>query len=347
MNDAQIHLSVSAPNPKQNHRDSVKHWKGLVAEFEVPHAGKATWQLVNSVGGYALLWVAMYFTHRQSWWLTLPLAVLAGALLIRVFIIFHDCGHGSFFKSRRANHIWGFLAGVLTFTPYFHWRWEHSAHHASSGHLDRRGMGDVWTLTKDEYLASSPWRKFCYRFVRSPSVLLLIAPMWLFVIRERFSTRNANRRERHSVYYMNFALLALASGLIAIFGLIPWLIIQGTIVAVTFTSGVWLFYVQHQFESTYWERGQEWDYTRAALEGSSFYQLPKVLQWFSGNIGFHHIHHLSSRIPNYNLERCHESHSLFREVPPMTLRSSFKCLSYRLWDEDTKRMIGFRQLKEK
>ena len=211
---------------------------------------------------------------------------------------------------------WGFITGVLTFTPYYHWRWEHAIHHATSGDLDRRGMGDIWTLTVQEYLESSRWKRFAYRLARNPVVLFVIAPLFVFLVRHRFPKAKASRRERHSVYWTNLAILGMAAGLSWIFGLKAYLLIQLTVLVVAGSAGVWLFYVQHQFEGVYWERGEEWDYTAAALQGSSFYKLPKVLQWFSGNIGFHHIHHLSSRIPNYNLEKCHKADPLFQTVKP-------------------------------
>ncbi len=231
------------------------------------------------------------------------LAILAGGFLVRIFIIFHDCGHGSFFQSRRANDILGFVTGVLTFTPYYHWRWQHALHHASSGDLDRRGMGDVWTLTLREYLEASRWKRFAYRVARNPLVLFTLGPLFLLMV-HRFCSPNAGRRERNSVHLTNLALLAVAIGLSLLFGVKAYLLLQLGVLLAAGIAGVWLFYVQHQFEGVYWERSQEWDYATAALQGSSFYKLPKVLQWFSGNIGFHHIHHLSPRIPNYHLEKC-------------------------------------------
>ena len=288
----------------------------------------------------------MYRSLDVSYWITLPLAILAGALLVRVFIIFHDCGHGSFFKSRTANDVVGFLTGVLTFTPYYHWRWEHAIHHASAGHLDKRGTGDVWTLTVQEYLESSRWRRFAYRLARNPIILFVIAPLYLFLIRQRFVSAKANSRERWSVYWMNLAIFGMAAGLSAIYGIVPYLMIQLVVIAVAGSAGVWLFYVQHQFEDVYWERGDQWDYTAAALQGSSFYKLPRILQWFSGNIGYHHIHHLSARIPNYNLEKCHKAHPLFQTVKPITLFSSLKSFNFRLWDESNKKLIGFGQLRK-
>ncbi len=321
-------------------------WKKIVLEFQKPSTGRAVWQIVNTVGPFGLLWALMYYTMCVSWWLTVPLAMLAGAFVVRIFIIFHDCGHGSFFKSRKANDITGFIAGVLTFTPYHHWRWEHSIHHASSGDLDKRGTGDVWTMTVQEYLESSRWKRLAYQLSRNPFVLFGVAPLYLFAVRQRFPSSNANPRERQSVHWMNLALLGVAVILSAIFGIIPYLVIQLIILAVASGLGVWMFYVQHQFEDVYWERGEEWDYTSAALQGSSFYKLPRILQWFSGNIGFHHIHHLSSRIPNYNLERCHDSHPMFHSVKPITLVSSLKSITLRLWDEKGRKLVGYGHLRE-
>ncbi|HEY5234198.1 MAG TPA: fatty acid desaturase, partial [Verrucomicrobiae bacterium] len=248
-----------------------------MAEFERPSAGLAIWQIVNTVVPYAFLWYLMFISLKVSWWLTVPLAVLAGMFLVRVFIIFHDCGHGSFFKSRRANSAVGFIAGVLTFTPYYHWRWEHAIHHASAGDLDNRGTGDVWTMTVQEYLESSRWKRFAYRLARNPVVLFVIAPLFLFVIRQRFPSAKANPRERRSVYWMNLAIFGMAAALAWIYGFVPYLLIQIMIIAVAGGAGVWMFYVQHQFEDVYWERDEHWDFTAAALQGSSFYKLPKIL----------------------------------------------------------------------
>jgi omega-6 fatty acid desaturase (delta-12 desaturase) len=287
----------------------------------------------------------MYLGQAVSWWLTLPLAVLAGAFLVRTFVIFHDCGHGSFFKSAAANHVLGAVTGVLTFTPYYHWRWEHAIHHASAGDLDRRGTGDVWTLTVQEYLEASRWKRFAYRLARNPVVLFGLAPLFLFVLKQRVPSRKAPERERYSVYWTNLGIGAMAAGLIWIFGFQAWLTLQLTVLITAGSAGVWLFYVQHQFEGVYWERGDDWDYATAALQGSSFYKLPRVLQWFSGNIGFHHIHHLSPRIPNYHLEKCHRAEPLFQTVKPVTLFASFKSLTFRLWDEQRRKLVGYRHLK--
>ena len=278
----------------------------------------------------------------------LPLAILAGLFLVRVFIIFHDCGHGSYFKSRKANEVLGFISGLLyVYAVFYQWRWDHAIHHATSGHLDKRGTGDIWTLTVEEYLASSRGRRFAYRLARNPVVLFVIAPLFVLVVKQRIPSRNANRRERHSVYWMNLAILGMAAGLSLVFGFLPYLLIQLTVLAVAGATGFWFFYVQHQFEGVYWERAEQWDYAAAALKGSSFYKLPKIMQWFSGNIGYHHIHHLSARIPNYNLERCHKAHRMFQQVEPLKLFASLKSLNLRLWDEKLKKLVGFSHLRKK
>ncbi len=328
-------------------RSSGSNWKEIVAKYQVPAPWRGAWQVVNTLVPYALTWVLMYWSLSVSLWLTVPLAVIAGGLMVRVFIILHDCGHGSFLKSRLANDILGCLAGVITFTPYFHWRWEHSVHHATSGDLDRRGTGDVWTLTVQEYLEASSWKKFAYRLARNPVVLFVFAPLFLFLFRERFSTKGAGLRERISVYGTNIALLLYALGMDYIFGWKTWVPLQLAVLMVAGSAGIWLFYVQHQFEGVYWQRREQWDYAQAALQGSSFYKLPRILQWFSGNIGFHHIHHLSPRIPNYNLEKCHYSEPLFQTVKPVTLLTSLKSLNFRLWDEQRHRLVGYAELRSK
>jgi omega-6 fatty acid desaturase (delta-12 desaturase) len=334
--------AISLEKPK---RDPAA-WKAIVLKYQEPSLWRAVWQLVNTLGPYALLWLLMYRSPAWSYWVTAGLAILAGLFLVRIFIIFHDCGHGSFFKSHLANDVIGFITGVLTFTPYYQWRWEHSIHHASAGHLDRRGTGDLWTMTVEEYLNASRWRRFAYRLARNPFVLFGIAPIFLFLIQQRFAASNASSRERWSVCWMNVAILGVAAALSWVFGVVPYLLIQLVVITVAGSVGIWMFYVQHQFEDVYWERGENWDFVAAALQGSSFYKLPRILQWFSGNIGFHHIHHLSPRIPNYNLERCHRSDPLFQQVKPITLFASLKSLTLRLWDEQRGRLVSFRQLRK-
>ena len=326
--------------------DEVPSWRKTLARYQAPAAWRSTWQVVNSLIPYAVLWYLMYRSLEVSYWITLPLAILAAGFLVRVFIIFHDCGHGSFFKSRRLEAILGFITGLLVFTPYYHWRWEHAQHHGSAGNLDRRGLGDVWTMTVKEYLEASRWKRFAYRLVRNPFVLFVLAPLLLFMVLQRIPSSKAPARERRSVYWTNLALLGMVAGMSWVFGFRNYVVIQLTVLTVAASAGVWLFYVQHQFEGVYWARHQEWDPTTAALQGSSFYKLPRVLQWFSGNIGFHHIHHLSSRIPNYRLEECHKSHPVFQTVKPVTLLASLRSFTFRLWDEQRQRLVGFGYLRK-
>jgi acyl-lipid omega-6 desaturase (Delta-12 desaturase) len=319
--------------------------KDNMARFQAASVWRARWQLINSFLPYVLLWFAMDRALIVSYWLMLPIAILAAGFLVRIFIIFHDCGHGSFFESKRANNVTGALAGVLLLTPYRHWRWQHALHHGTAGDLDRRGSGDIWTLTVQEYLRSTRWRRLSYRLARNPIVLFVIAPLYVFAVHHRFAASMAPTRERQSVRRTNWALLGYTLLMSAAIGLKAFLLIQLTVSAIAGALGLWLFYVQHQFEGAFWARGADWNYTAAALQGSSFYKLPRILQWFTGNIGFHHIHHLSPRIPNYHLQQCHEADPFFSTIKPVTLLASLKFLTYRLWDEQRKVFVGFRNLQ--
>jgi acyl-lipid omega-6 desaturase (Delta-12 desaturase) len=329
-----MHLVVTPDVSKEN-----------VARFQAASPWRARWQLINSFLPYVLLWFAMDRALIVSYWLMLPIAILAAGFLARIFIIFHDCGHGSFFESKRANNVTGALAGVLLLTPYRHWRWQHALHHGTAGDLDRRGSGDIWTLTVQEYLRSTRWRRLSYRLARNPIVLFVIAPLYVFAVHHRFAASMAPTRERQSVRRTNWALLGCTLLMSAAIGLKAFLLIQLTVSAIAGALGLWLFYVQHQFEGAFWARGADWNYTAAALQGSSFYKLPRILQWFTGNIGFHHIHHLSPRIPNYHLQQCHEADPFFSTIKPVTLLASLRFLTYRLWDEQRKVFVGFRNLR--
>ena len=320
-------------------------WKKLVAQYQKPVRARSIWQLVNTLVPYALAWVLMPKLWAVSFWLVLPFAVLAAGLLVRIFIIFHDCGHGSFFQSKKANDFWGFITGVLCFTPYYYWRHEHAVHHANAGDLDHRGVGDVWTMTVKEYLKASRWTRLKYRFARNPVCLFIIGPPILFFIVHRLALGRFEKDERRSVHLTNLGILVMAVIMSALCGIKAYLLIQFLVVSLAASAGVWLFYVQHQFEGVYWERNANWDYVTEALKGSSFFKLPKILQWFTGNIGFHHIHHLCPRIPNYFLEHCYNKVPLFRQVKPVTLLTSLRSLSFRLWDEQHQRLVGFDHLK--
>ncbi|MFZ1771405.1 MAG: fatty acid desaturase [Caldilinea sp.] len=334
--------------PTQPAQDAAAYegWRQVVAKYQRPDARKSIWQLINSFGGLFLCWVVMYFSLNIGYWLTLLLAIPAAGFAVRIFIIQHDCGHGSFFKSRKANDSTGVVCSLITLTPYKYWRKSHAIHHAHHAELEERGVGDVWTMTVDEYLAAPWWKKVAYRVFRHPLFLFGVAPGINFLILERFPIevkKEWRNGERESVLYTNLALL----GLFTLF--MVWVSV-GAVLAIflpTFliaaAAGTWLFYVQHQFERTYWEHTPEWDYTLAAMHGSSYYRLPKLLQWFTGNIGFHHIHHLSPRIPNYNLERCHAENPIMQRVVQLTLWSSFKTTSLALWDEKKQRLVTFKE----
>jgi omega-6 fatty acid desaturase (delta-12 desaturase) len=320
-------------------------WKQSIAKHNRPSVGRSIWQLINTLGPYAALWALMVWLSPISIWLTLPLIVVAAGLLVRIFIIFHDCTHGSFFRSRSANNATGFITGVLTFTSYHQWRYQHAQHHRTSGDLDRRGIGDVPTMTVQEYLAASRWDRLKYRFVRNPIVLLVVGPTFMFLIHHRFPAPEVPKRISRHVHATNLAILALGVFMSLLIGFKTYLLIQIPILALTTCVGHWLFYIQHQFEGVYWERQENWNFVDAALRGSSYYKLPKILQWFSGNICFHHLHHLSPAIPNYYLSRCHADHPAFQQVTTINLWTSLKSLSLRLWDEQGQRLIGYRELR--
>ena len=321
------------------------HWQDLVRKYQSSDIWRSVWQIANSVVPYIAMWYLMYRSLSVSYWLTLLLAPLAAGFMTRIFIIFHDCGHGSFFKSSKANHAVGTICGVLTHTPYFQWTREHAIHHASSGDLSRRGVGDVDTLTVKEYLALSKWGRLKYRLYRTLFVLLVIGPQYIFLLRHRFTSKVSGRRERNNLYLTNLGLLAFYGSLWWLIGLKALLLIFAPIMLISGAVGVWLFYVQHQYEDTYWRGRGEWDYATSALLGSSYYKLPRVLQWFSGNIGFHHIHHLSPKIPNYKLQLCHEENPLFQESTVLGIRTSLKSASMKLWDEESRRMVSFKQIR--
>lgn len=319
-------------------------WAEMIKPYQIPNHWKSAWQLANSIVPYFIIWGLMIYSLHISYWITVGLALLNALFMMRIFIIQHDCGHNSFFKSTKLNDFVGSLLGVITLTPYYLWRRTHAKHHASSGDLDLRGFGDIKTVTVEEYEAMSSMSKFTYRVYRNPLVKFGIGPLLLFVFAHRFAfgVEETEERERKSVYATNIALAFIFVLLSA------WLSVKEVVMLwlpmMIFASsiGVYLFYVQHQFEDTYWRWHEEWDYTDAALRGSSFFKLPKLLQWFSGNIGFHHVHHLSPRIPNYNLERAHYENDIFKDVQVVTLASSFKTIFLHLWDEQTHKLISWR-----
>lgn len=315
----------------------------LVNAYKIPSVSGSVWQLLNTLIPYIALWAGMIYLSAVSYWLVLPLMLLASGFTVRLFIIFHDCGHGAFFQSKAANDITGVVLGILTFTPYHRWHHAHLIHHRTSGNLDKRGVGDVWTLTVEEYKNLPPRKRLFYRIYRNPLIMFGLGAGLMFLIMNRFTRRGFSRKERISVWTTNLGIALLAAGLSYFIGFRTYLLIQLPVMYIAAMAGVFLFYVQHQYPDVHWYRDEQWDYTTVAMNGASFLKLPKVLQWFSGNIGFHHIHHLSSKVPNYNLEKCHYENEPFRRVNAVTLGKSFETLKLRLWDEKQGRLVSFKQ----
>ena len=327
-------------------KTKLPDFRGLLKNYQQPDFKRSLWQVLNSYIPYIALLTAMYFSLNFSYWLTLLLAIPAGGFMVRIFIICHDCGHGSFLKSKKARDFLGFISGLIAFVPYKQWRHSHAIHHATCGNLDRRGLGDVWTMTVEEYLSSTFWRRLGYRLYRNPYMMFTVGPLYAFLIGQRFSDKGAKRREKNAVLFTNLTLLGIVILMYFTIGIKAYLMIQIPVLFFASIAGVWLFYIQHQYEDVYWERNEAWDFDAAALQGSSFYNLPGILRWFSGNIGFHHVHHLNSRIPNYYLEKCHDIITQHVEIKPINMRKSLKSLKYRLWDDKNYRMVGFGALKK-
>jgi len=325
--------------------DTPVRWQSMVAQYQSPEVRRSLWQLANSIFPFLLMWYAMYRSLEVGYWLTLLLAIPAAGFMTRTFIIFHDCGHGSFFKSNKANEITGYITGILTWTPYYYWRHDHAIHHATAADLDRRGKGDVYTMTVAEYISAPWWKRTGYRIFRNPLVLFTVGAMFVFMIAHRFWLPGTAARERNSVIITDLALALIIATLTGLMGWSKFLMIQLPIMFFTTSVGVWLFYVQHNFDKTYWVHHDQWDFYKAGMNGSSFYKLPRLLQWYTGNIGFHHIHHLSPKIPNYKLPECYRDNELFH-VRPLTISLSLKSLGYRLWDEEQKMLVGFREVKK-
>lgn len=294
---------------------------------------------------FIILWYLAYKSLSVSYWLALVPAVLAAGFMTRIFIIFHDCTHHSFFKSRRVNRIVGTCMGVLTLFPFDQWGHEHSVHHATSGNLDKRGTGDIWTLTVNEYLAAPFRLRLAYRLYRNPLVMFGLGPIYVFLLKNRFNRKGARKKERMNTYLTNVLIVALVGLLCWTLGWQSFLLVHGSIFLIAGSIGIWLFYVQHTFEDSYFEEDKEWEYVKAAVEGSSFYKLPKILQFLTGNIGFHHVHHLSPRVPNYKLEEAHNNTLPLKNVPTITLATSLRSLRFRLWDEQNNNFVSFKEVK--
>jgi len=324
---------------------SNNSWIEIIRRYNKPDVWQSIWQIVNSFGPYVLIWYLMYLSLDISYWITIGLAFPAAGFMVRMFIIFHDCGHGSFFSSRLANKIVGTVLGSLAFTPYDRWHKDHSIHHATVGDLDKRGVGDVWTATVEEFRELSPGKKLWYRLYRNPLLLFFIFSVILFVILFRFPKSSMKKPELWSVFITNIIIVVFVGGLGLLVGFKSFLLVQLPITWLATSAGVWLFYLQHQYDDVIWKRTGEWDYKTIALEGSSYLKFPRILQWFSGNIGFHHVHHLGPKIPNYKLEKCHRENSLFKQVKPVYFLASLRTMKLRLWDEGQNKLISFREMK--
>jgi acyl-lipid omega-6 desaturase (Delta-12 desaturase) len=325
--------------------DSPRSWRGVLDPYAKPRLGRSLADLATSVVPYLALLVAMVFALRVSVLLMLVLVVPASAFLIRTFIVFHDCTHGSFMRSRRANDVLGVALGLLVWLPYRGWQHEHAVHHATAGDLDRRGVGDIATLTVSEYQALPAWRRTAYRLFRNPLVMFGFGWLLVLVLKPRLVPAGSKRRVRNSVLATNLALALIVAAACLAIGWREYLLVQVPVFFVAGGVGIWLFYVQHQFEDTYWQAHADWRYDHAALEGSSYLRLPGVLRFFTGNIGFHHVHHLSVGIPNYNLQAAHNGNDDLRTVPQLTLRQGLRATRLKLWDEQRGRLVTFREVR--
>ncbi len=322
---------------------SIQELKTILEPYSRAESKTALSQLVVTLLCYVAGWVAMVYSLQVGYWLTLLLALPTAGFLVRIFIFFHDCGHNSFFPSQKLNQRIGFWLGALVFTPSDQWWRSHTIHHATAGNLDKRGVGDVTTLTVNEYFQLSPMKRLGYRLFRNPFVMFVLGPIWMFLIQHRLPLPYYGKKETMSVVWANVFMVAMAAGISALIGFQNYLLIQLPVIWIAGAAGIWLFFVQHQFETVYWAPKAEWDFVESALKGASYYDLPKALNWFSGNIGFHHIHHLNPRVPNYYLGQAYESAEIFQQSPTFTIRESLECVKLTLIDEESGKMVTFRQ----
>lgn len=332
---------------KMSDAEKTKQLRKEVAPFAKSERNKSTLQMINTILPLLVIWGLGYTVVQFSPWLAVACSVLASAFVVRTFIIFHDCTHGSFFKNKKANDILGNITGILTSFPYSKWRREHLIHHASSGNLDKRGIGDIDMLTVDEYLAKSKLGRLAYRIYRNPLVMFGLGPIYLVLVLNRFNSKDAKKKERMNTYFNNIMMLLICAALIYFFGWTSFLLVHGVTIFIAGSLGIWLFYIQHTYEDSYFEYDPEWDFVKAAVEGSSFYKLPKVLQWVTGNIGYHHVHHLAPRVPNYNLEEAHKSIPPLQKATTITLRTSLESIRYKLYDPNQKRFVSFKEVEKK
>jgi omega-6 fatty acid desaturase (delta-12 desaturase) len=324
---------------------SQQSWKDALAPHAQARTDRAALQVATSLLPYLLLCVTSYLTLGVSTVLTVLLVIPTAGFLVRTFVVFHDCAHGSLFPSRSANHRVGVVLGLFVLAPFRQWQHEHSVHHATSGDLDRRGIGDVMTLTVSEYSTMAWYKRVGYRMFRNPIVMFGLGPIAAMIIGPRIPERSARPRQRRSVLLTDVTLVAAIALICWAIGWRDFLVVWAPAAMLAGSAGVWLFYVQHQFEDAYWQRGDDWGYAEAALRGSTFLKLPRLLGFFTADIGLHHVHHLNARIPNYNLRRAHDSHPIFSEVPTISMWDGFRATRYKLWDEQSRKMLTFAQAR--
>jgi omega-6 fatty acid desaturase (delta-12 desaturase) len=322
-------------------------WLKKLKRYQQPNIKKATIELFTSLLPFMGLLAGMIIMliYGLPYWSIIPIIPITAGFMVRSFIIFHDCGHNSFFKSNRANTIWGHILGVFTFTTYQDWKRGHNIHHGSVGNIDNRRGGDIWTVTAEEYKNMNLLNKIIYRVFRNPLFLFIIAPPALFIILNRFPNKTSTKKSIPSFIITNLLIIGIILAFIFTIGVKYYLIVYLPVVFIGTIAGVWLFYIQHQFKDVYWYDEDEWDLVKASFNSSSYYKLPAVLRWFTGNIGFHHIHHLNPRIPEYNLKQCYDNVSEVQQVKPVTLLDSLKSLFLRLWDDRAKQLISFKTYK--
>jgi omega-6 fatty acid desaturase (delta-12 desaturase) len=308
---------------------------------------RSWWQIANTIGPLLIMIVAAFWVQKTSLLMSIPFVVIGGLLITRTFIIMHDCGHGSFFKNKKTRDFVGVITGIICSTPYFQWTREHAFHHQHSGDLGYRGRGDVWTMTFAEYEKASSLEKFQYYLYRHPIVTFGIGPVFLFQFRHRITVKTDRPLERRNVHFTNFALALILGGLGFTLGFKNVFMVYLPMTMIAQLVGCLLFYVQHQYEEVYWSKGDKWSYNTAALEGCSYLKLPKVIQWFTGNIGFHHIHHLNHKIPNYKLEQCYNENGIFQSVETLTLSDMLPCIALKVYDESTGKMLTWAQVRQK
>jgi omega-6 fatty acid desaturase (delta-12 desaturase) len=316
-----------------------------LAAYARPRLARSLLEILTSVVPYLAASVLIYLTRDISLLLTAALVVLTAGFLVRTFVVFHDCAHGSLLASKRANGYLGRFLGLFVLSPFERWRHDHAIHHATSGDLERRGIGDIVTLTVAEYRARRLRGRVAYRVIRNPVVMFGLGPVIAMVVGPRIATRSQRPRMRHSVLGTDVVLLVAVGGLCWLIGWENFLLVWAPAAMLAGSIGIWLFYVQHQFEDAYWQDAAGWDYTDAALRGSSYLKLPKVMQFFTGNIGLHHVHHLNARIPNYNLQRAHDENPIFRQVPTLTLWDALRTVKLKLWDEERGKLVTFAQAR--